>query len=248
MVQSRRRIEHEPAFVLHSYPYKETSLIVEAFSRRQGRTALIAKGARRPRSALRGVLHAFQPLRMSWTGSGELNTLVVAEWQGGLPFLRGFSLMCGFYVNELILRLLPREDAHEALFDAYAWSLERLGRGEPSAPVLRSFEKRMLAELGYAMLLDQDAVSGAPIDPEGLYLYDPERGPLPVHGVHGAAGDMQGGDLLVRGSTLRDLAGDDFTSAQTLQQARGLMRALISQRLHGQTLHTRSVLLELQDL
>lgn len=245
MAQSRRRVEHEPAYVLHSYPYKETSLIIEAFSRRQGRTALIAKGARRPRSALRGVLHAFQPLRMSWSGSGELNTLVAAEWQGGLPFLRGFGLMCGFYVNELILRLLPRDDAHEALFDAYALSLERLGRGDPTAMVLRGFEKRLLAELGYAMLLDRDAASGAPIDPEGQYLYDPERGPLPVGGAPGGFSDK---DMVVRGSTLLNLAGDDFSSGETLQQARGLMRALISQRLNGQTLHTRSVLLELQDL
>lgn len=245
MAQSRRRIEHEPAFVLHSYPYKETSLIIEAFSRRQGRTALIAKGARRPRSAMRGVLHAFQPLRMSWTGSGELNTLLAVEWQGGLPFLRGFGLMCGFYVNELILRLLPRDDAHETLFDAYALSLERLGREEPTAMVLRSFEKRLLAELGYAMLLDRDAASGAPIDPDGQYLYDPERGPLPVRGSAGGFSDRE---MVVRGSTLLNLAEDDFSSAETLQQARGLMRALISQRLNGQTLHTRSVLLELQDL
>lgn len=241
MAQTRRRIEQEPAFVLHTYPYKETSLIVEAFSRRQGRTALLAKGARRPRSAMRGVLHAFQPLRLSWSGGGELNTLVAAEWEGGMPFLRGFGLMCGFYVNELILRLLPRDDAHEALFDAYAGSLDRLGRGEPTAGVLRGFEKRLLAELGYAMLLDRDAASGAPIDPGMHYLYDPERGPLPAKGA-------AGGEMVVRGSTLLALDRDDFGSAETLHQARSLMRALIGQRLHGQTLHTRSVLLELQDL
>ena len=83
MAQSRRRIEQEPAFVLHTYPYKETSLIVEAFSRRQGRTALLAKGARRPRSALRGVLHAFQPLRLSWAGSGgeQSSTHRWASWR-----------------------------------------------------------------------------------------------------------------------------------------------------------------------
>ncbi len=245
MAQSRRRVEHEPAFVLHSYPYKETSLIIEAFSRRLGRTALIAKGARRPRSALRGVLHAFQPLRLTWAGSGEMNTLVTAEWQGGMPFLRGFGLMCGFYVNELILRLLPREDSHENLFDAYADSLARLGHGEPTAAVLRGFEKRLLAELGYAMLLDRDAGSGAPIDPAIHYLYDPERGPIAV--AIPAAG-VPAGEMVVRGSTLIDLDRDDFSSGRTLHQARGLMRALIGQRLHGQTLHTRSVLLELQDL
>ncbi len=242
MAQSRRRVELEPAFVLHSYPYKETSLIVEAFSRRAGRTALLAKGARRPRSAMRGVLHAFQPLRLTWTGSGELNTLIAAEWQGGMPLLGGFGLMCGFYVNELILRLLPRDDSHEQLFDAYAASLGRLGQGDPTAAVLRAFEKRLLAELGYAMLLDRDAESGAPIDPDMHYLYDPERGPIPMRG--GSAG----GEMVVRGSTLIGLDREDFSSAQTLQQSRALMRALIGQRLHGQTLHTRSVLLELQDL
>ena len=241
MAQSRRRVELEPAFVLHSYPYKETSLIVEAFSRRQGRTALIAKGARRPRSILRGVLHAFQPLNLTWTGTGELNTLVSAEWQGGMPFLRGPGLMCGFYVNELVLRLLPRDDAHESLFDAYAESIERLGGGEPTSAVLRRFEKRLLAGLGYAMLLDRDAASGAPIDPAAHYLYDPERGPLPVRGI-------PSGEMVVRGSTLLGIDRDDFSSAETLRQSRGLMRALIGQRLHGQTLHTRSVFLELQDL
>ncbi|CAN0484295.1 unnamed protein product, partial [Phaeothamnion confervicola] len=171
----------------------------------------------------------------------ELSTLVAAEWQGGMPFLRGFGLMCGFYVNELILRLVPRDDAHEALFDAYASSLGRLGGGEPTAAVLRGFEKRLLAELGYAMMLDRDAEDGAPIDPGRQYLYDPERGPLP-------AGEGPGGEMVVRGSTLLGLHRDDYSSGETLQQARGLMRALIGQRLHGQTLHTRSVLLELQDL
>lgn len=245
MAQSRRRVEQEPAFVLHSYPYKETSLIVEAFARRQGRVALLARGARRPRSALRGVLHAFQPLRLSWGGAGELNTLASAEWQGGLPFLRGFGLMCGFYLNELILRLLPREDAHESLFDTYAGSLARLGREEASAPVLRSFEKRLMAELGYALMLDRDAASGEPIDPAAHYLYDPERGPLRVNAPGASGAD---GSLVVRGRTLLELEADRFCSAETLQQARGLMRGLIGLRLHGQTLHTRAILLELQDL
>src|SRR6185369_9203224 len=178
-------------------------------------------------------------------GSGEMNTLVAAEWQGGMPFLRGFGLMCGFYVNELILRLLPRDDSHEKLFDDYAQSLDMLGRGEPTAAVLRRFEKRLLAELGYAMLLDRDAANGDPIDPTLHYLYDPERGPLPVERV---ANDAMEGDMVVRGSTLLGIDRDDFSTAETLHQARGLMRALIGQRLHGQTLHTRSVLLELQDL
>src|SRR5207344_416575 len=126
---NRKRVEHEPGYVLHTYPYKETSLIVEAFARRHGRVALLARGARRPRSAMRGVLLAFHPLRLGWSGSAELSNLMQAEWGGALQPafspLRGRGLMCGFYLNELILRLLPREDPHEALFDAYAEALAR---------------------------------------------------------------------------------------------------------------------------
>src|SRR6476660_9150443 len=129
-MQSRKRVEHEPGFVLHAYPYKETSLIVEAFTRRFGRVGLLARGARRPRSTMRGVLLAFHPLRLTWSVSAELGTLIQAEWGGGQRSLAGIGLMCGFYINELLLRLLPRDDAHEALFDAYAEALSRLASCE----------------------------------------------------------------------------------------------------------------------
>jgi DNA repair protein RecO (recombination protein O) len=234
----KKRADHEPGYVLHTYPYKETSLIVEAFTRRQGRVALLARGARRPRSAMRGVLLAFHPLRFGWSGSGELATLMSAEWGGTLQPLAGRGLMCGFYLNELILRLLPREDPHEALFDSYGEALARLSCGDAFPAVLRSFEKRLLAELGYAPVLDRDAITGAPIEPAGSYVYEPDRGP--VRASHG--------DLLISGRTLLDLAADDYTRSETRDEARYLMRALIGQRLHGQVLHTRSVLMELNEL
>ncbi|MBW8904735.1 MAG: DNA repair protein RecO [Betaproteobacteria bacterium] len=218
----KKRVDQEPGYVLHTYPYKETSLIVEAFTRRHGRVALLARGARRPRSAMRGVLLAFYPLRMGWSGSAELATLVSAEWAGGLPPLAGRGLMCGFYLNELILRLLPREDPHEALFDAYGEALARLAAAERVPALLRSFEKRLLAELGYAPMFDRDAQSGAPIESHG--------------------------DLVISGRTLLDLAADDYSRSETRDEARYLMRALIGQRLHGQVLHTRSVLMELNEL
>ncbi|HYL25349.1 MAG TPA: DNA repair protein RecO [Burkholderiales bacterium] len=238
----KKRADHEAGYVLHTYPYKETSLIVEAFTRRHGRVALLARGARRPRSAMRGVLLAFHPLRLGWSGSAELATLISAEWGGGLPPafrpLAGRALMCGFYLNELILRLLPREDPHEALFDAYGDALARLSAGDAFPAVLRSFEKRLLAELGYAPLFDRDAMTGAPIEPASSYVYEPDRGP--VRASHG--------DLLISGRTLLDLAADDYTRSETRDEARHLMRALIGQRLHGQVLHTRSVLMELNEL
>ena len=236
----KRRNEHEQGFVLHAYPYKETSLIVEAFTRRFGRVGLLARGARRPRSTMRGVLLAFHPLRMTWSASAELGTLMSVEWGGGQPSLSGIGLMCGFYINELMLRLLPRDDPHEALFDAYSKALSRLAAGEEQASVLRGFERRMLAELGYAPVLDRDAANGAQIDAAKHYAYEAERGPVETRRTDG--------DSVISGRTLLDMAADDYGSTRTREEARRLMRALIAERLGGQTLHTRSVLAELQDL
>jgi DNA repair protein RecO (recombination protein O) len=236
----KRRAEHEPGFVLHSYPYKETSLIVEAFTRRFGRVGLLARGARRPRSTMRGVLLAFHPLRLTWSASAELATLHSAEWGGGQPSLAGIGLMCGFYVNELLLRLLPRGDPHEALFDAYAQALSRLTAGGPQAAVLRSFERRMLAELGYAPMLDRDAANGARIEAAKHYAYEAERGMIETRRADG--------DSVFSGRTLLDMAADNYDDSRTRDEARRLMRALIAERLGGQALHTRAVLSELQDL
>jgi len=241
----RRRTEHEPAFVLHSYPYKESSLIVEAFTRHRGRVGLLARGARRPRSAIRGTLLAFHPLRLSWSASAELGTLTAAEWAGGQPALSGMALMCGFYVNELLLRLLPREDAHEALFDAYAGAVARLGAGDEPSALLRAFELRMLRELGYAPPLDRDVGSGTPVQADERYAYVPERGPLALAGSGAGGVDT---DFTVSGQTLLDMSREDFTRQETRDEARRLMRRLIAVRLSGQTLHTSEMLRELQDL
>lgn len=242
---TRQRVQLEPAFVLHSHPYKETSLIVEAFTRHRGRVGLLARGARRPRSALRGILLAFHPLRLSWSASAELGTLQAAEWTGGQRALAGLGLMCGFYLNELLLRLLPRDDAHEKLFDAYAETVARLAGSGEHAVLLRGFELRLLSELGYAPPLDRDAASGSPVQPELRYAYAPERGPL---AVNGAARSAEGEDLVVDGQTLLDMTRNDYARPETREQARRLMRRLIAVRLAGQELHTRQMLRELQDL
>jgi DNA repair protein RecO (recombination protein O) len=236
----KRRAEHEPGFVLHAYPYKETSLIVEAFTRSFGRVGLLARGARRPRSMMRGVLLAFHPLRMTWSVSAEMGTLMSAEWGGGQPALAGIGLMCGFYINELLLRLLPRDDPHEALFDAYGAALARLATGEAQAAVLRSFERRMLAELGYAPVLDRDAANGAAIEPAKHYAYEAERGPVETR--------RKDGDSVISGRTLLDMAADNYDNTRTRDEARRLMRTLIAERLGGQELFTRTMLSELQDL
>ncbi len=243
----RKRAEHEPGYVLHTYPYKETSLIVEAFTRRFGRVAMLARGARRPRSAMRGVLLAFHPLRLGWSrgvsGQAELGNLIAAEWSGALQAaarpLSGRGLMCGFYLNELLLRLLPRDDPHEQLFDVYGAALTTLSHGLSQSSILRGFEKRLLAELGYAPLLEREA-GGAAIDPQRRYVYEPDRGPMPS--------SNSSSELSVSGQTLLDLAADEYARPETREEARTLLRALIGQRLHGQVLHTRAVLRDLSDL
>lgn len=235
------RQDHEPAFVLHSYPFKETSVVVELLTRGYGRIGVVARGARRPKSSLRGVLLAFQPLLVSWSGKGELQTLTRAEWRGGYKPLKGLSLVCGFYLNELLLKLLPRHDAHEQLFDTYAAALEELvSRNDPGG-TLRTFEKALLRELGYAVTLDRDE-SGHPIAAEQRYTYIVERGPVPAR----SDATVDGVELL--GQTLLDMQRDNYLNSVTQQQSKVLMRTLISHYLGDQVLHTRQLLRELHEL
>lgn len=240
MVEARR-FDAEPAFVLHTYAYSETSLIADVFARRHGRVALLARGARRPRSNLRGLLIGFQPLQLGWSGRGEVHTLVRAEWVGGLPLLAGDALLCGFYLNELLIRLLAREDAHERLYDDYAAALAALAGGAPLAATLRRFEKALMRELGYAMMLEREAAGGAPIDPAAHYTYDPERGPVRV-------AEGQSAPLIVSGRALVDLAADDYSNAGSLAQIKQLMRFLINHRLDTRPLLSRQVLKDLREL
>lgn len=237
----RQRHEHEPAYVLHSYPFRETSLVVEVFTRRLGRLGLVARGARRARSALRGTLMAFQPLLLSWGGRAELRTLHAAEWRGGVPQLRGRTLVCGFYLNELLLKFLPRDDPHESLFDLYAESIAAFATGADVNSILRRFEKNLLKELGYALLLECEAGTGARIDPSARYAYVLERGPMP-------AGPAAGESVEVTGKTLLDIACDNYADPVTQQQSKLLMRHLVAHYLGSQSLHTRQLLLELQQL
>jgi DNA repair protein RecO (recombination protein O) len=237
------RLEDEHAFVLHTYPFQDTSVIVEAFSRRYGRIGLIAKGAKRPKSSLRPALLAFQRLAIAWSGRGELRTLTRAEAVGGAHALAGVAMMCGYYANELVLKLLQRDDPHERLFDDYADTLRGLAMGEAAEAVLRRFELALLREIGYAVQLEFDAERGTPLVAEERYAYWPERGPLAATGGINAPGTVQ-----LRGKTLLDMARGDFTDPLTAAESKQLMRWLIGQHLDQRTLNTRQLLIELQQL
>lgn len=239
MTRARQRVDGAAAFLLHAYPYSETSLILEVLVRDHGRLALLARGARRPRSALRGVLLAFQPLELDWFGGGEVKTLAKAEWVGGMDLLRGESLLLGYYLNELLLKLLPREDAHATLFDAYAAALAALARGATETAELRRFEKTLLRELGYGLLLERDA-AGAAIEAGRRYRYQVERGAVRE--------DDSGVGLAVTGKTLLDLAADDYADPRSLVESKQLMRHLLAHQLAGQQLQTRRLFIELQDI
>jgi DNA repair protein RecO (recombination protein O) len=234
------RQDAQPAFVLHTYPYLETSLLVETFTHNFGRVPLVAKGAKRPKSALRGVLRAFQPLLLSWGGKSELRTLYKAEWQGGQKPLQGTGLVCGFYLNELLVRLLHRNDPHEHLFEYYQKALAELSTLEDYIPVLRGFEQRMLQELGYALTLDHDVASGKPVDAGCEYSYEIERGPVRYASL------TQG--VAICGKTLIDMERGDYSDALTRQQSKALMRYILNHYLGDQPLYTRQLLKELHQL
>src|SRR5690554_2747583 len=136
MSKRGHRVRDVGAYMLHAAAWRETSLIVQIFSRDYGNVAMVAKGAKRPYSVLRPVLSAFQPLILSWSGNGEVKTLVRADC-GGVRALGGKALMSAWYMNELLLRLLPREDPHPVLFDAYDSALEQLAGGSRAAGALR---------------------------------------------------------------------------------------------------------------
>jgi DNA repair protein RecO (recombination protein O) len=239
MSNEAQRRDQQAALVLHTHPYRETSLVVEVFSAEHGRLALVARGARRPRSALRGLLQSFQPLLLSWSGKGELRTLQRAEWVGGLPVLPGRALLCGFYLNELLLKLLPREDPHPRLYEAYYAALEALAGGGDPAGTLRGFELDLLAEMGYALRLDREAGSDRPIDSQTRYHYAFDRG---------AQCEAMPRAVPVSGATLLAMAARDFREPQAAREAKQLMREVLGHYLEERGLFSRQLLIDLQKL
>ena len=253
----------DKGYVLHSYPYRETSLILQVWTQKHGRLGLVAKGARRPKSATRSVLIPFQPLALDWFGRGELRTLKTAEPASPATPLGGSSLLSAFYLNELLLKLTTREDPHEGLFEAYDAAIgelralsRRVSRAaanqlaepapEPAReiePILRRFELRLMQEVGFALELSREAGSGKAIDPAREYWYVVERGPLPA-----TEGASYSNAVKLRGQTLIDLERGHFEDAATIAQSKQLMRLLIHHCLNGQELATRVLVRDLQRL
>jgi DNA repair protein RecO (recombination protein O) len=230
------RTQQQPAFVLHHRPYSESSLLLEVFTPDYGRVALIAKGARRPNSRQYGLLKPLQPLSVSWSGRGELALLTGAEANGaGVP-LQGEALYCGLYLNELLMRLLHRHDPHAVLYDCYQTSLFTLNSDQAHELTLRIFEKRLLSEIGYGLVLDRDISDNSAIQAKAVYDYILDRGPTRV--THPELNrPIQG--VRLRGTTLLALAEDKFTDRIVLRETKRLMRALLAKHLGDRPLHSR---------
>jgi len=221
-----------PAYILHQYPYRDTSRIVEVFTSEHGRITLFARGANGAKSSLRGVLRPFQRLLVSWSGRTEACALSTAEIDGALTSLSKDRLMSGFYLNELLLKLTHRWDAHPDVFHSYAACMEALCAGAEEEPTLRLFEKRLLHDLGYGLELAQTD-DGVPVQSDRFYRFALERGPqLCVAEAPGA----------VYGQSLSDLDSGTFRDARSLRDAKRLLRTAIDACLDGRRLKSREVM------
>lgn len=223
-MQPRERISLEPAFVLHAREYRDTSRILDVFTRRHGRLTLFARGARGPKSKLAPLLMPFRPLLVSWTGRGESAQLTGAELHGESLTLPARQVMSGFYLNELIISLTTRHDPQTPLFDDYGAALRQLSADAAPEPVLRVFEKRLLASLGYGLEFDVAA--------DAYYQFRVGSGLCEVR--EDAPGAYSGRCLLA-------LQDESLEDAETLDVARRVLRQALDHCLEGRELRTRAV-------
>ena len=246
-----KRIADEPAFVLHRYDWSESSLILELLTRHHGRIAVVAKGAKKPSSNFRPVLLPLQPLHVAFGGDAEIRTLRSAEWMGGQVMPTGESLLSGYYLNELLLRLLARDDPHPALFDVYAAAVRVLAADDPQMlqPALRAFELLLLREIGLLPSLDLQTATLAPLAPEQRYSLRPEGGLVESHEPEGR-GSLSGAQWLALQAALDDPAPFHAVLQQAAEmgELKSQLRALLHYHCGVATLRTRQLMMDLQSL
>lgn len=233
----KRRVNGQPAFLLHHRPFRDTSLLLDVFSRDHGKLALVARGARSAKSRLKGVLRPFMPLSLSWFQRSDLGTLTGAELDGKPLTLSGDALLSGYYLNELILHFLHRHDAQPEVFAAYRATVVDLAAQRDPAPVLRDFEMELLRLIGYAMNFEHDASTHAEIDVGATYEYRYDQGPVRV--------SRTDGDMIFTGAMLIAIREHRFDEPDVLQAANRLLRRVISHHLGGRELKSRKVLVDL---
>lgn len=248
-----KRIADEPAFVLHRYDWSESSLILELLTRHYGRIAVVAKGAKKPSSNFRPVLLPLQPLHVAFGGDAEIRTLKGAEWVGGQVMPTGDALLSGYYLNELLLRLLARDDPHPALFDVYAATVRVLAADDAQIlqPALRAFELLLLREIGLLPSLDMQTATLAPLDPQQRYSLRAEGGLVEFHQEEGLGrGSLAGSQWQALQAALDDPApfNATLTAAASMGELKPQLRALLHYHCGVATLRTRQLMIDLQAL
>ena len=233
-----RRVQNEPAWLLHHRPFRDSSQILDILSRDHGRLAVVAKGSRSAKSKLRGILRPFLPLQLSWVIRSDLGTLTGAEMNAAPLSLTGDALLSGYYVNELILKLLHRHDPQPEIFAAYGKTIERLAGNQDVAPYLRQFEIELLRMLGYALNLDHDTATGEPLRPQQHYEYRADQGPVAVN--------ERTGPMVLTGAELEAIREQQFADPALLKKAGSLLRNVIAYHLDGKELKSRKVLREMR--
>jgi DNA repair protein RecO (recombination protein O) len=227
------RVSLQPAYLLHTRSFRESSLLLEAFTREHGRVGLVARGARGARSRWKNMLQPFRPLLLSWTQRSELGTLTGADQVASPPQLIGEELFCGLYANELLMRFLHRSDPHESLFENYRRLLLELASGQNPQPLLRIFEKNLLEAAGFGLQLEYEPGSGRPIAADSWYAYEPGAGPV--------RRAPEGRDEpLVSGEALLALHSERI-EARHLKELKRLMRSLIRHQLGDRQLASQSL-------
>ncbi|MEJ2454475.1 MAG: DNA repair protein RecO [Candidatus Thiodiazotropha sp.] len=221
------------ACVIHRRDYRNTSLLLELFTPEEGRVPAIAKGVKSGRASRAALLQPFMPLQVILQGRGEIKQLFQVEADGRPYPLTGERLYCGFYLNELLMRLLERHDPYPRLYLHYLDTLERLAVGDSPAQCLRHFELDLLQELGYGLLLDHTADSGEPIALDRYYDYELEQGP--IDRVSGSS------ELRIRGRTLLCLHNRDALDAQCADEAKRLLRRILAHYLGDKPLKSREL-------
>ncbi len=230
------QINAEPAYILHKRPYRETSQILEVFSRNHGRLSLMSRGSRGARSRTSGILQPFRPLLLGWYGRGDMPTLRGVDVADARPpVLTGKALLSATYLNELLVVLLHRNDVHEALFGEYHETLYGLGQASRLEVVLRNFEKYLLEQLGFGLNLVVDADSGDAVMPDRHYAYHFEHGP-----VH-CRSDHSGQVPVISGSSLLALDAGELESSDSIAETKKLMRYIINCHLGSRKLKSREL-------
>jgi len=227
------RVDHQVGFILKSQSFKETSVIHQVFTQDYGVLSMISKGSRAKKSKYGSLLQPFKLLSLSWVGKGELKTLTTADESSSIGQLTGTSLYCGFYINELIINLLHKHDAHPNLFNAFKNITIQLFKGEYIEANLRQFEKVLLDEIGYGLVLEHEVGSNSPLQSDQYYAYSIGSGPMIEKNTHHP--------LAILGSTLLNLNNNSLRNSIELKQAKRLMRRLIDHQLDGKILKSREL-------